>query len=356
MSDFDGELMSLYAVTQAAYDLAAQGSYVEYDLESPPMTSAESLAERTAAGTRRRAALPRQPLQRSNAFRRPNTGEKSQAAKMAMRDASLLAASDFRGTATIQGLEDALPFAQMVCSTCATDTEQLAYWIDAYGDGGEEPEGWLVANKTSDGWTWRVGPHGSQGDKHSEMMAIRAALEMAVEQITKRMQRSLGLPTLVRVFSDSQPALRKISRARHPAVEDPTMGHPDVAETMEGILHCSGVLKDLGVRQELHWVPRGMVKGTQFAASMAKVARGSPDGPGARPVEEAAAPAEAEAEAIPMAPTPAPAGFHSHARYAGGSCSFFPRVLSVTNISSQTAAEAGPPPQGSLRMPSTGHG
>ena len=314
MSDIDEELLELYLVAQAAYDRAVEATTID---TRSAMTPTQSLAAWTAAGTRRRADLPRRPPTRRNAMRKSTTSDSSSAAKAVMRDATLLAESDFHGTATIQSEEDALPFAQMVCTTCPTDVQQLVYWIDVSCNDQQASSSWSVAVESSGSGSGRVDRHVSQGSEHSEMMAIRTALQMAVEEMLERQQTKLELPTLVRVFSDSQTALRKICRARHPAIGDPMPAHPDVAETIKGILHCSEMLKDLGARQELHWVPRGKMDGSRIAETMSRNGTTSPEGS----IEQRCN-ASGASEALPcVASSSALAPRQSHARYVAASLS-----------------------------------
>ncbi|PWI70401.1 hypothetical protein PCL_12800 [Purpureocillium lilacinum] len=268
----DNELLELMMDAQRAHDQAAAGQYVDYEVEHTSSRDSD-----TAVGSMAASAMGQQqqqqqkeaegsgeetssdndewlkswkvtsPLRRRNAFRGVSRWRKA-----LDLDAATIRQSEFCGTVTVQRSLDAVPFAQSN-SNSRRAADPLAFWTDTAGK-----------------WKYKVVRTEGKKKEHLETLAIRSALQTALEEVGEATSAARQAPSLVRVFSDSTPVLRRLCRMQGPLFLTMSMEAEEVIEATRDILNLAWSLKGRGVRLELHWVPRGKVDGSRLADNKAR--------------------------------------------------------------------------------------
>ncbi|UNI21819.1 hypothetical protein JDV02_007775 [Purpureocillium takamizusanense] len=317
--EIEQELLELAMVAQRAHDQAAAGQYVDYEVDGTSSRDSDTAVGSMApsAGGKQPKHLQKEregeeeeeeqgeegqqqqsqqqqpskednnsdndwlkswrltsPLQRSNAFRRVSRWRRA-----LDLDAATIRQSVFCGTVMIQRSIDGVPFAQ---SNCNSSPGQLALWTDTCVEGyWLRPAGYAVSYRSTGGggqWKYRVVRTGAAADKdkdHLETLAIRAALQAALteaEEVEMAAATAVaGEPvSLVRVFSDSTPVLRRLCRIQGPLFLTMSHERTEVVQATQDILNLARSLKGRGARVELHWVPRGKVDGSRLADNKAR--------------------------------------------------------------------------------------
>ena len=150
--------------------------------------------------------------------------------------------------------------------------QQLVLWTDASQSGRRGTHSYYaVALKRKGEWcTITAETHAQQQlIDTAELHAIGYALEYAVQQVqvTQEVQADERL-RLVKIFTDSQGALRCISRG--PAFERDSWAELKQSIVRTAVLKRIRTLEAAGVDLELHWVPRGRVEGNMVADAATK--------------------------------------------------------------------------------------
>lgn len=288
----DNELLELMMDAQRVHDQAAAGQYVDYEVEHTSSRDSD-----TAVGSMAASAMGQQqqqqqkeaegsgeetssdndewlkswkvtsPLRRRNAFRGVSRWRKA-----LDLDAATIRQSEFCGTVTVQRSLDAVPFAQSN-SNSRRAADPLAFWTDVCAEGYRlRPAGYAVSYRGVDGGKWKYNVVRTEGKRkeHLETLAIRSALQTALEEVGEATSAAGQAPSLVRVFSDSTPVLRRLCRMQGPLFLTMSMEPEEVIEATRDILNLAWSLKGRGVRLELHWVPRGKVDGSRLADNKAR--------------------------------------------------------------------------------------
>lgn len=180
----------------------------------------------------------------------------------------------FYGTVHCALRPEATEVAQAASGSGST-IEHLALWTNASGVRSEMPFGYSVASQFEDeGWKYKLGrSSNARGLLHAQLKGIKMAMEEAVRHV-RHFPSSEPTGTVVRIFSSSQAALRRVSNLPFVKAGGTLLAVKDVLSTLEEISQLSGTLRDLGAELNMHWVPAAdNVVGNRVALSAAKYAR-----------------------------------------------------------------------------------
>lgn len=160
-------------------------------------------------------------------------------------------------------------YASRVCAEGISENRIILWAKSAYDPQiPREMLGYAVVHREQSRWIRKLGRSSEDSQTLAELLAIKAALGIAVEEATRRLEKDstyAGRGPLIRVFSDCKSALRLTSE--FPRLQE---NNDRLAEILEAIVQESREIHRIGSRLVLHWVPRGDVEGYVVAHVAAK--------------------------------------------------------------------------------------